>query len=127
MGMNMTWADSQTLKLGQKMAGSSIGRFAMSKGIPAAAGLATKAFAFGNIFGAGLLIADAVWWAGSKIASGGVNTAKYLTEDMRRGRFMSTGGLPNFVGSSYRERSLSVMQQTGLALNQVFGNEASYF
>jgi hypothetical protein len=127
MGMTGTWADMQTMKLGQKLAGNSMGRWAMSKGIPAAAGIGSKILVGSNLIGIGLMAADAIWWAGSKAIGAAVGGAKVLTEDFRRDRFMSTGGLPNFVGSSYRERSMAVMQQTGLALNQVLGNEASYF
>jgi hypothetical protein len=127
MGMTGTWADTKTMRLAQKMAGNSMGRWAMSKGIPAAAGIGSKILVGSNLVGLGLMAADTIWWAGSKAVGAAVGGAKVLTEDFRRDRFMSTGGLPNFVGSSYRERSMAVMQQTGLALNQVLGNEASYF
>jgi hypothetical protein len=126
--MNMTsWGDMKTAGIANKLAGSAAGRWTMSKGIGLAAKIGTKAFAASNLIGWGMLAGDVIWGAGKAVVNSVVNGTKALTEDWRRGSFMSTGGLPNFVGSTYRQRSLAAMQQTGMNLQSVLGNESSYF
>jgi len=69
-----------------------------------------------------LMAVDVAKFAGKKAMwAGGV-----AMEDFRRGSFM-TSSVASFVGATERQRALQVMQQTGMNLQSVLGNEASYF
>lgn len=127
MGTDITGADRFTLKVANYMAKSGIGRWTMSRGIPLGAAIGTRFLVASNWFSIGMLAGEFAYKAARFGVRTAINTAKLMTEDFRRTAFMSTGGLPAYVGSTTRERALAVMNQTGLALNQVLGNEASYF
>lgn len=83
---------------------------------------APKLLAAADIAMWALLAVDVGKFAGKKaLWAGGV-----AMEDFRRGSFM-TSSVSSFVGATERQRALQVMQQTGMNLQSVLGNEASYF
>ena len=111
-----------------------VGRQAVQSSAGRAAGMAGKVG--WKAAGAAIPILDAVLIAqlASDVIQFGVksgakavgSTAGIMSEDFRRGSFM-TSSISPFVGATERQRALSVMQQTGMNLQSVLGNEASYF
>jgi hypothetical protein len=125
LGANEAGADIANKKLGQWMAKYGTGRAAL-KGLPTAINLGTKAFMAADFLMWGVLAAQGIWWGGKQAVRAVTGSADAISTDFRRGWFQSSSTVSPFVGSTQRQRALMVMNQTGINMQSLLGNEASY-